>query len=234
MSKPLQQDPYFPWLHLGLRANPFQSLKPEDWVEIAHLPSRLSLWLEEPTPVLQISGPKGVGKTSILYALKNELSRMGSNPIYVYIPPIRATPKLVLDQRPLLVDEAQRLPRRSRFRLYRNAVALIPEKIQNPRFILSTHEDLSGEFSRFSLQFYAVDLTAPRETELAIMLEKRVQHFAIGADSPVRFEPGAVRYLVNKFGADLRSMESFLYAYFQSIPDQALITVRTLKREIGD
>jgi chromosomal replication initiation ATPase DnaA len=234
LSKPIHQDPYFPWLHLGLRANPFQSLNPEDWVEIAHLPSRLSLWLEEPTPVLQISGPKGAGKTSVLYALKNELSRMGSNPIYVYIPPIRATPKLVFDQRILLVDEAQRLPRRSRFRLYRNAVALIQETTQNPQFILSTHEDLSGEFSRFSLEFNTIDLTAPGEIDLAIMLEKRVQYFAIGADSPVRFEPDAVRYLANKFGADLRSMESFLYAYFQSIPDQALITVGALKREIRD
>jgi hypothetical protein len=234
LSKPLRHDPYFPWKHLGLRANPFQSLKPEDWVEIAHLPARLAVWLQEPTPILQISGCKGAGKTSVLYALMNELSRMNFAPIYIYLPPDRIPPKLDLDQMPLLLDEAQRLPRRSRFSLYRKAVALTPESIQNPRLILATHEDFSGEYIQFPLEFETVDLAAPGETELALLLEKRVQHFASGAASPVRFEPGAVRYLSDRFGDDLRSMETFLYAYFQSIPAQALISTEALAREISD
>lgn len=203
-------------------------------MEIAHLPARIAIWLEEPTPLLQICGIKGAGKTSVLYALMNEFSRIGSAPVYTYVPPDQAPPKLEIDKSPMLVDEAQRLPRRSRLRLYRKALALTLNSIHNPRLILATHEDFSGEFSQFPLEFETIQLTAPGETDLTLLLEKRIQHFASGAASSVRFEPGAVRYLSNKFGDDLRSMETFLYTYFQTIPDQELISVEALTRESSD
>lgn len=225
-------DPYFPWTHLGLRSNPFQSLSTTDWRQIAVLPNQLGHFMREPSRILQVSGPKGSGKTSALFAIQRELEQRGVHAEYVYIQQDGEFPGLKHDpDRAILLDEAQRLPVRRMRRLLLDSARPSGRGL-NPRLVFSTHSNWSALMQKHSIDFTSVDLATPTARDLASILAQRVDHFALPEGTRVYFEDEAVRLLLTTFGADLRAMESLLYAYFQSIPDRGEIRTSALKEQL--
>lgn len=212
------RDPYFPWRHLGLRANPFQSLKREDWAEIAVLPRQIAAWMNKPSSILQVSGPSGAGKTSVLLAIRRELLKEGQSPFYIYLRDGQPEPELRQSPgRTLLLDEAQRLSRRSLDHLFKSANnGSDVERI--PSLIISTHKDFSAYARRYSPDYKSFELGVIELEDLELMLDRRIQHFTRNGHSEVHFRPHALRFLLDTFGMDLRAMEAFLYDFFQSIP----------------
>lgn len=198
-------------------------------MDIAVMPHQISLWLKKPSAILQVSGPSGAGKTSALLAIKKELARQGLSSIYFYVPVDQDEPVLEdASGRPLLLDEAQRLSRRSLLKLFR-AAKFVPAQQQSPSLVISTHKDFSADARRLSVDFTSVELGGMQDEDLELMLGRRIQHFASKGLSPVHFQPAALRFLAETFGADLRSMEAFLYEFFQSIPTSPEIEVQVLR-----
>ena len=225
-------DPYFPWTHLGLRSNPFQSLGTADWKQIAVLPNQLKHFMRNRSRILQISGPKGTGKTSTLFAIQQEFAERGVDTEYVYIREDGEVSGLQTDPgKALLIDEAQRLPARRMSKLLLNAARLSGHDA-NSRLVFSTHTDWSVLMQKHSVDYKKVDLSTPTAHDLASILAQRVRYFALPQGTRVHFDNEALQLLLTTFGPDLRALESSLYTYFQSIPDRPEITASALKRQL--
>jgi chromosomal replication initiation ATPase DnaA len=189
--------------------------------------------MREPSRILQVSGPKGSGKTSALFAMQRELEQRSVDAEYVYIQQDGELPGFKRDpDRTLLLDEAQRLPVRSMRKLLLNSASPSGHGA-NPRLVFSTHSDWSILMQKHSVDFTSLDLSTPTARDLASILAQRVDHFALPQGTRVHFEDEAVQLLLTTFGADLRAMESLLYAYFQSIPDRGEITASALKEQLA-
>jgi hypothetical protein len=227
-------DPFFPWDHLGLRANPFQSLRIDDWVEIAILPGKLSAWYAEPSAVLQISGEKGVGKSSALFALQKILRTQAFNPEYAYIPLKRSKTQIDLDHPgPLLIDEAQRLSVSLRRKLLQRKPTIQAHYAQTPSLIYTTHVNFKDDLRRLSIDFKSIHLSVLNHEDLTHLLERRVRYFSSDESCEVRFHPKAVDFLSRTFGSNLRQMEAYLYDFFQAIPSHPLISAQQLERHLN-
>ncbi len=234
MNRRIDHDPYFPWSHLGLRANPFQSLNRADWLEIAWLPAQLAAWLEQPTAVLQILGEKGSGKTSALLAISRTLRQQHYQTSYVYLPADEPHPELEpLKDGVLIVDEAQRLSRQARKRLFTSAQMKTQQRVTAPRLIYSSHEDFLTSSVQDSNDFVTYTLHGLNVHDLVGLLDRRVQFFASGEDCKVHFEPEAIDFLISTFLSDLRAMEAYLYDFFQAIPAEPQIKADTLQEFNG-
>lgn len=223
-------DPYFPWTHLGLRANPFQSLNSDDWLAIAWLPEPIKTWLEDPTAVLQLTGEKGSGKTSTLLALRKELSQRLIHTTYDYLP--EDTPQPILEmprEGTMLVDEAQRLDHQTLGRLVHAVSQRTHAGDPPPVLIYSSHEDLSSLAAEYMNDFASFEISGLSAVDLAGMLDLRVRHFALEEGTKVRFQPEAVDFLITAFSPDLRRMEAFLYAFFQAVPADPVIEADDLR-----
>jgi hypothetical protein len=68
--------------------------------------------------------------------------------------------------------------------------------------------------------------------ELAGILERRLKLFSLTAERP-EFSSKAVEWLRTKFGANLRTMEYFLYDYFQSEKPVGSIRSDSLEKALG-
>ena len=78
---------YFPFEKLGLLRNPFGALEPDIWSELGWLHPQLLHALDAGTPIIQLLGSPGSGKTSALLAIKRELEQRGKAVHYVYLEP---------------------------------------------------------------------------------------------------------------------------------------------------
>jgi hypothetical protein len=230
MTSQIDPDPYFPWSHLGLRANPFQSLNRTDWHAIALLPEHLVRWLVRPSAILQLTGGKGTGKTSALLALRRELEKQYVPSKYEHLASGSRLPVLELsNDRLLLIDEAQRLTKRIRLKLFQSVQTKTKAGVTAPILIYSSHEDYSVEIGRYFEDFISYEMHALSARDLAGLLDRRVNHFAVRGSGKVHFDREAVDFLLAAFGADLRGMETFLYNFFQSIPVKPHIEAEILQ-----
>jgi hypothetical protein len=211
--------PVSPWHRLGLRHNPFGEPPPDEIAALMVLP-QAPAWearLRRPRQVLQFLGDAGRGKTARLRALE---ARFPAAP-YVYLaddeplpklPPIRTVP----DSGPaLLLDEAQRLPRRRRRRLFRQAAR------RGAALVLASHEDLTEEMQRAGLEV-RTEVVAGLDIETLLVIVKRRLAWAEGAQAPSaprhpesRLSRDDARRLVDRFGDDLRSLLDHLYEDYQ-------------------
>jgi hypothetical protein len=192
-----------PYARLGLRRNPFGELTRDERASLAIVD--ITPWLPAlnvERTALQFIGDKGHGKTTHLLAIHGSLP---SSP-YVYLPedgPLPAIPRL----RPLLIDEAQRLGRFARWRVFARGGPLV----------LGTHRDFSSELQRAGLQVVTIDVSAKQSPErLVQILNARIDRFRLAdADSPL-ISISQARKLQQQFGGDIRAVESYLYDLFQA------------------
>lgn len=191
-----------PYARLNLRRNPFGEWTREERADVAVVD--VQPWLEalrHPRAVVQFIGPCGHGKTTHLLALQRQLP--GAS--YVYLPEDAPRPP-VPGQRPLLIDEAQRLGYWQRRRVFRRGGSLA----------LGTHDDLTRPLRRFQLNVITVDVAADRSPErLLRILNRRIDASRLTNAGVPYLGLEQVLALQRHFGSDIRRIEYHLYEQFQ-------------------
>lgn len=186
-----------PFVHLNLRYNPFGELDAGARARIAVV-EPLAVARGE---ILQLLGEAGRGKTTHLLALAHVLP--GS--VYEYVPEgecrfrARSFPP-----QGYLLDEAQRV----RPRLLRWLFA------RAPRLFIASHADLSGLSSR---PVRTVRVGGLGQAKLDAILRARIEAARRGPGPVPRVGAEAQQRLLDRFGDDLRAMQSHLYDLFQRL-----------------
>jgi hypothetical protein len=151
---------------------------------------------------VQLIGDCGRGKTTRMLALHRKLPRSS----YVYLPEDGPCPAIPAGD-PLLIDEAQRLPRRACNQIFSTGLPLI----------LATHHDLGGRLKRFRYAVRTIWIGPENTPQLVCrLLNRRIE--------ASRRSPGPVpvvsledaRRLVERFDSDVRAIEHFLYERLQT------------------
>ncbi|MBI3910385.1 MAG: hypothetical protein HY320_05560 [Armatimonadetes bacterium] len=231
MANPPARNRYFPFHALGFRCNPFRALTDEEWAEVAVLPEAIAAVLARGFVHLQILGPMGSGKTTVLLGLTTRFRQEGGRVAYEYLPDRQHRFRTrVRDLDLFLLDEAQRLSLYQRARLLSAAAKQSQEGV---RLVVSSHEDLAPLFARRALPLATVRLDALTTAHLRPVLEQRLAYFALDGAPRVTFAPDAVHYLQETFGADLRAAEHFLYEVFQRWEPTGAITAAQLQEASG-
>ncbi len=194
---------WLPFAALNLRSNPFGEMTREERAELAVVdPQRWLPLVQHDQQALQFIGECGRGKTTHLLALGRLLPRAA----YVYLPEDGPLPAIPVGT-PLLIDEAQRLPCRTRRQAFRRGVPLI----------LGTHVDLSKTLERYGYTVCTVEVQQLVDAQhLAAVFNRRLEAVRLDADRPVPLvTPHDATYLMDRFGTDIRAMESYLYERVQ-------------------
>ncbi|OYP38185.1 hypothetical protein [Rhodopirellula sp. MGV] len=201
------------WQQANLFRNPFGELDRNERAELAVVDLEelvRSVGNRQPDGSLRFEGHKafqllgecGRGKTSRLLAVLRHVP----DAEYVYLPEDQPCPAIPWGW-PLVIDEAQRLPRRIRREVFRSGVPLI----------LATHRDLTPSLRRagYSVTSERIGLTLTPEKLMTILnrrivASKRNDHLPI----PTITAADAAR-LIQQFGTDVRAIESYLYDVVQ-------------------
>ncbi|MEO1526014.1 MAG: hypothetical protein AAFX06_11300 [Planctomycetota bacterium] len=199
------------WPGANLCRNPFGELTRQERAELAivdlepvlsHLTdANRDRWL--PRRAYQFIGECGRGKTTHMLTLHQRFE----DSVYVYLPEDEPCPAIPLGS-PLLIDEAQRLPRRVLRRVAESGSTLI----------LGTHRDLSRPLRRhdYEVVTHRIGLTLS-PAKLATMLNRRIAASRRDPDAPVpSLSLEVAGELTRRFGTDIRGIESYLYDIVQS------------------
>lgn len=196
--------PALPFGHLNLRRNPFGELQFAERAALAVVEvDRFVDRLKRPGYAVQFMGEKGRGKTTHLLAVMRHFPRA----VYVHVGENQRPP--IPHGQPLLIDEIQRLPRRRRRRIFRRGVSLA----------VGTHRDVSPELIRAGFEVDSVEPAAmlnPRR--LHEMLGRRIESSRRGPGPLPQVRLRTAQDMLDRFGDDLRAIESHLYDLFQNLP----------------
>ena len=206
------------WQGANLFRNPFGELPRSERAELAvvdvepilHFLRAESLTKEpsraptcESFRAYQLIGECGRGKTSRLL----KIQEVCANSSYVYLAEDRPCPAIALGD-PVLIDEAQRLPRRVRKQIFRSGVPLV----------LATHHDLAAPLKRAGYQVVTqrIGLSLSPDT-LAQILNRRIVASRRDPKHAVpQIDLNTAARLIDRFGTDVRSIENYLYEIVQS------------------
>jgi hypothetical protein len=213
---------YFPFTRLGLSRNPFGALTDAEWQVVTVLPSALLELCQQDLGTVQLIGERGHGKSTWLRALQHRHHTTNAPIPYETLPEGKTTFTTQLDAvAGFALDEAQRLSRWERRRLLRG--------LQGKRLWIGTHEDFRPLFTywgRSVTTLYVADFTD--RAHLAAVLARRVNYFALPTMTPIQFDATALDVLWQRFGANLRASETYLYELFQRLPTVTVITADLL------
>ncbi len=195
--------PRSPYLRWNLLRNPFGELTRHERAELAVVDVAMHLAeLQDGRTALQFLGDQGRGKTTHLLALRGSLP--GAE--YVYLPEDGPQPKIP-GARPLLLDEAQRLSRWQRRRVFAVQGLLV----------IGSHEDHRLELERAGYRVvthHVADVASPER--LQAMLNRRIEAARADVGSLPLVSEAFAAELHARFGPDIRGVEQFLYYLFQS------------------
>ena len=195
---------WIPWAWCNLRRNPFGELTPEERVSVAVVDiSEIASQVQQSHHAVQLIGDCGRGKTTRMLVLTEALA----DSAYVYLfehEPCPAIPS----GRPLLIDEAQRLPRHVRRQVFASGLPLV----------LATHRDLRRPLVRAGYRVSTQQIGSTNDATLVHALaNKRIEASRLTAEAAVpRLSMDDARLLVNQFGSNIRAMESYLYEVVQT------------------
>lgn len=154
----------------------------------------------------QLLGECGRGKTSRLLAIQHRFPQS----VYVYLGEDQPCPTVPWGW-PLLIDEAQRLPRRVRRLIFSSKVPLV----------LATHRDLTRSLRRagYRVTSERIGLTLSAE-KLKSILNQRINASRRDESSqPPQVTTAIANKLISRFGTDVRAIEGFLYEVVQQQVD---------------
>ena len=193
---------WLPFAHLNLRCNPFGELSPADRASTAVVEIACWVpWLAVDRRALQFVGECGRGKTTHLLALRPRLPQAA----YVYLPEEGGCPPIP-QGRPLMIDEAQRLPGRIRRRLLASGAPLV----------LGTHVELSRPLRHWGYQVHTVHVAAGLNAQrLTAILNRRIEAARLAVGPVPELRPADADVLLARWGNDIRSIEGFLYERMQ-------------------
>ena len=161
-------------------------------------------FLRKPGSVLQFVGEKGYGKTTHLLAIRSRFP----DAAYVHIP--EGERAEIPDGNPQLIDEAQRLTRQQKRRVFRSSVPLV----------LGTHRDFARELAWAGRRVRTVAVgDRMNSTLLTRILNSRIEWVRRdeGLVPGVRHRTAA--RLLERFGPDVRRIQYELYLAFQYMED---------------
>ena len=193
-----------PYSVYNLHRNPFGELTRAERAELAVV-EEMDTWLvalADSRTAIQFFGDCGFGKTTHLLAIEKRLTTAA----YVYYPETGDRPALPLE-RPVLVDEANRMGWRQHWRLLRGAGPIV----------IGTHVDYSWRLRRAGFHVLHVNVEQPKDPAmLAKILNRRVaaSRAIEGLPIPLIDEEFAEQ-LLKQLGTNLRRIEHFLYEQFQ-------------------
>jgi hypothetical protein len=186
------------WSRSNLSRNPFGELTRAQRVELAIVDvEQLSGLVPADRIAVQLMGGCGRGKTTRLLALAAHLPESS----YIYLPEDGPCPPIPAG-RPLLIDEAQRLPRRVRRDILMTGLPLI----------LATHRDLSQVLRRFGYTVHQESIDEGNTPDLLCrVLNRRIESARLSAAPLSLVSLEMARQLSAHFGTDIRAVESYLY-----------------------
>lgn len=193
-----------PYAHLNLTRNPFGELPLDERATLAVTAiERHVALLRSPGQAVQFLGDKGRGKTTHLLAIASRFAAAA----YVHLPEDAPTPPIPSGH-PLLIDEAQRLPRRLRRQVFAGRTPLV----------LGSHENHAAELARAAYRVETVEVATTINGErMHAILNRRIQaaRRAAGVIPTVSLE--TAERLLLEFRGDVRAVASHLYDVFQQL-----------------
>ncbi len=201
-------DDWLPWAWCNLRRNPFGELTREERALVAVADTHVwTTMLRKPRVAIQFIGRKGRGKTTRMLALQRALPDAS----YTYIPETGPCPPIAWG-RPILIDEAQRLPATARA-----AVLASSEPLG-----LATHHDLTRPLHVAGYE--VITYKIGRENNATLLRQwtwRRIEASRL-SNSPVclsrlpQLSENDSERLIRRFGTDFRAIENFLYDKIQT------------------
>ena len=194
---------WLPWAVCNLRRNPFGELTQEERAEVAVVDvDPIAERLTKPHSAVQLIGDCGRGKTTRLLALMNRFPDAS----YVHLPEDGPCPAIA-EGNPLLIDEAQRLPRIACRSVFATGLPLV----------LATHRDLARMLRSFRYHVHTERIGDANTAELVQrVLNRRIEASRL-QDGPVPVvSMNAASRLVKRFGDDIRGIEHYLYERVQT------------------
>jgi hypothetical protein len=151
---------------------------------------------------LQLVGDCGRGKTTRMLVLRRRWA--GSS--YVYLDEDEPCPPIPRGD-PLLIDEAQRLPRRVARQVFSSGLPLV----------LATHHDLGRSLRRFGYVVQTICIGETNTPELVRdLLNRRIEASRVSPGPVPSISLSQARHLLDQFAGDLRAIEHFLYERVQT------------------
>lgn len=198
---------WLPWASVNLRRNPFGELSREERAELAVVEvDPIVEFISESHCAVQLIGDCGRGKTTRMLALHHRLPDSS----YVYLPEDAPCPSIAMGQ-PLLIDEAQRLPRRVRREVWGTKLPMV----------LSTHWDLSRSLKRYGYRVMTIRIGIGNTAALVHqLLNRRIESSRLHAGPVPCLSMTSAGQLVSRFGTDVRAIEHYLYEQLQNQVDQ--------------
>jgi hypothetical protein len=195
-----------PWTAHGWFRNPFGELTAAERGRLAIVDwDRLAMHVGKPRTAVQFVGDCGRGKTTRLMAIHGRFDDAS----YVYLPEGEPTPPIAMGT-PLLIDEAQRLPRSVRQIIFSSGVPLV----------IATHRDLTRPLRRSRYDVHTEAIGGGNDADhVRQILNARI----IASQRPDRSESMSkhqitveeAEHLVRRFGSDVRAIEHHLYERVQ-------------------
>jgi hypothetical protein len=203
------------WPGANLFRNPFGELTREERcdlavVDLAPILNRIAApHARPPRPrfrpytAYQLVGDVGRGKTTRMLAI----ARQFPSASYVYLPEDEPCPSIPCGT-PLMIDEAQRLPRKVRRTIFGSGETLI----------LATHRDLTGPLRRSGYEVTTERIGQELSAELLTeMLNRRINASRRDLRQPAPLlQVTEAEELIRRYGTNIRSIESYLYEVVQS------------------
>lgn len=203
----LRETHWLPWASANLRRNPFGELSVEERAEVAivNLDPIVS-HVSDRKRAVQFIGACGRGKTTRMLALQRSLP--GAS--YVYLAEQSPCPPIAVGN-PVMIDEAQRLPRAVRHAVWRSGLPLI----------LATHRNLERGLRRSGYQVMTIRIGGGNDAKLVHeLLNRRIDASRLRPGPVPSLSLDAAHRLVSQFGTNIRAMEHFLYEQLQNEVEQ--------------
>ena len=193
---------WLPWSWCNLRRNPFGELTHSERAELAVVDvDAIIKRAAEPFRAVQLIGDCGRGKTTRMLVLRKCLPDAS----YVYLAehePCVAIPY----GNPLLIDEAQRLPHR--------VLKLIAA--EGLPMVLATHRDQSRVLRRAGYQVDTLPIGQTNDiATIHRIVNRRIEAARLNQGAVPTFTFHHAQQLSDRFGTDIRAMESYLYEIVQ-------------------
>jgi hypothetical protein len=193
---------WMPLSQLNLWRNPFGELSRDERILLAVIGEHeyelcnIGRW-----EAVQFIGDCGNGKTTRMLCFHKHCP----NSSYVYLPEDEPCPSIA-EGNPVLVDEAQRLPRRVMKELFATGLPLI----------LATHKDLRKplEKSGYTVKTVAIG-NGNRAEHIQKVLNRRIESSRLSDGQVPTISLNDAKQLHKRFGGDIRSIEHHLYEEYQ-------------------
>ncbi|NND97911.1 MAG: hypothetical protein HKN47_11345 [Pirellulaceae bacterium] len=195
---------WMPWHWCNLARNPFGELTREERIDVAVVDvDEIAGRVVSDHTAVQLMGECGRGKTTRMLVLHRELPDSS----YVYLPQDEPCPTIAVG-RPVLIDEAQRLPRRVRKQVFGSRLPLV----------LATHRDLTRPLRRAGYKVHTQEIGLANDSSLVCrLMNRRIEASRIDVNRAApKLTIHDAETLVSRFGSDVRAMESYLYDVVQS------------------